>query len=458
MKDLNGQMKWILFTLFIFGAFTSDDYNLKVGDHITANQDFQGDDENYLPVKEGTIMKVEGFDGDDIWLSVPGGLETWILKDHFFWFDKTDFMVGQTILAIADFDSDTENPEKIYDGMNMVIKKIEQGNLCVDLVGGKSMWPEMQWISTENFDKIKIEESFEDHYCDDMFSNDFTDLLSTAEIEMDEDADIDNIDWFCNSDQPDPKNIVQLLTQSLFKHNDELKEDVIRETEQKFGILDLNSQSQQIYEFLYLEKKKEEKRKEQTSKYKGVYWHKVLATWIVYPYLKDGHKYGGLFKDQLDAGKRVNQMCEEAGISPKNPEISRMTNPKCQHFGGSFGYEDATEGANLGCELCELELNEKWPLVNRGKESTMRMSTSPHRLIRMNAKRRLYQHCYEVSTPTPRRYGQNPHGMIINKRATTCPPRHHSEDIISPQKTIPIKPFKISFFIESQELKTKLKL
>ena len=42
-------------------------------------------------------------------------------------------------------------------------------------------------------------------------------------------------------------------------------------------------------------------------------------------YLK-GHKsryrYGGLFNDEMDAAKRVNQLCEEIGIPLKNPEIS----------------------------------------------------------------------------------------------------------------------------------------
>ena len=37
-------------------------------------------------------------------------------------------------------------------------------------------------------------------------------------------------------------------------------------------------------------------------------------------------KYGGIFKDELDAGKRVNQLCEELGISQQNPTISGVLN------------------------------------------------------------------------------------------------------------------------------------
>ena len=37
-------------------------------------------------------------------------------------------------------------------------------------------------------------------------------------------------------------------------------------------------------------------------------------------------KYGGQFNDELDASKRVNQLCEELGIPQKNTTVSAMPN------------------------------------------------------------------------------------------------------------------------------------
>jgi len=49
-------------------------------------------------------------------------------------------------------------------------------------------------------------------------------------------------------------------------------------------------------------------------------------------YLKGGtRKYGGQFNDELDAAKKVNQLCEELTIPLKNPEISAMSNKQYSH-------------------------------------------------------------------------------------------------------------------------------
>merc|ERR1712034_192863 len=49
-------------------------------------------------------------------------------------------------------------------------------------------------------------------------------------------------------------------------------------------------------------------------------------------------------------GKRVNQLCEELGIPPQNPEISAIPNQQYQ-FGGNFKDElDAAKRANQLCE------------------------------------------------------------------------------------------------------------
>jgi hypothetical protein len=43
--------------------------------------------------------------------------------------------------------------------------------------------------------------------------------------------------------------------------------------------------------------------------------------------LKNGStKYGGIFNDEMDAAKKVNQLCEEFGIIVKNPGISGVPN------------------------------------------------------------------------------------------------------------------------------------
>ena len=68
---------------------------------------------------------------------------------------------------------------------------------------------------------------------------------------------------------------------------------------------------------------------QKTSQYNGVYFHIKSGLWYARPCLKEQnlkHMYGGYFKDELDAAKRVNQLCEEFGIPPRNPEISGLPN------------------------------------------------------------------------------------------------------------------------------------
>merc|ERR1712034_60282 len=54
--------------------------------------------------------------------------------------------------------------------------------------------------------------------------------------------------------------------------------------------------------------------------------HKNSGKWYVVVSCK-GHKrkYGGMFKEELDAAKRVNQLCEELDIPPHNPGIQQST-------------------------------------------------------------------------------------------------------------------------------------
>ena len=73
------------------------------------------------------------------------------------------------------------------------------------------------------------------------------------------------------------------------------------------------------------------KKKEKISQYKGVYWRKESEKWYAYLILKGfTHKYGGCFNDELEAARKVNQLCEEMKIPPQNPEIAGMSNQQSQ--------------------------------------------------------------------------------------------------------------------------------
>jgi len=72
-------------------------------------------------------------------------------------------------------------------------------------------------------------------------------------------------------------------------------------------------------------------KKEKTSQYIGVTWHEKRAKWQVQVFLNEKKQtYGGLFKDELDAARRVNQLCDEMGTPPKNPGISVIQNQQYQ--------------------------------------------------------------------------------------------------------------------------------
>jgi len=72
-------------------------------------------------------------------------------------------------------------------------------------------------------------------------------------------------------------------------------------------------------------------KKKHSSQYKGVCWHKKKRKWYVIMSLKDGKtKYGGMFHNELDAGIRVNQLCEELEIPLHNPTISTIPNEQYQ--------------------------------------------------------------------------------------------------------------------------------
>merc|ERR1711925_41680 len=74
-----------------------------------------------------------------------------------------------------------------------------------------------------------------------------------------------------------------------------------------------------------------QEKKDKTSQFKGVYWHKETGKWyVVIRPKRQKQKYGGMFKDELDAAKRVNQLCQELRIPLQNPAISAMPNEQYQ--------------------------------------------------------------------------------------------------------------------------------
>jgi hypothetical protein len=72
-------------------------------------------------------------------------------------------------------------------------------------------------------------------------------------------------------------------------------------------------------------------KNEKTSQYKAVCWNRNIGKWYVLIHAKGQKpKYGGMFKDELDAAKGANQLCEVMGIALKNPEISAIPNQQYQ--------------------------------------------------------------------------------------------------------------------------------
>jgi len=73
------------------------------------------------------------------------------------------------------------------------------------------------------------------------------------------------------------------------------------------------------------------RKKEKTSQYKGVTWYKQRKKWCARLSIKgEESKYGGMFKDELDAAKSVNKLCEEFGIPSHNPTIGAISNEQYQ--------------------------------------------------------------------------------------------------------------------------------
>jgi len=70
-----------------------------------------------------------------------------------------------------------------------------------------------------------------------------------------------------------------------------------------------------------------------SSKYKGVIWDKYNLKWTSSVYFNSKKINGGPYRDELDAARRVNQLCNELKIERKNPEVD--ANP-IKHYKRGF--------------------------------------------------------------------------------------------------------------------------
>jgi len=76
-----------------------------------------------------------------------------------------------------------------------------------------------------------------------------------------------------------------------------------------------------------------QQKSQKTSHYKGVYWNRERKKWFVQILLKEGvKKYGGYHGNELDAAKRVNQLCEKLEIPLRNPGIAGTSNEESSRY------------------------------------------------------------------------------------------------------------------------------
>jgi len=135
------------------------------------------------------------------------------------------------------------------------------------------------------------------------------------------------------------------------------------------------------------------KRNKRRSQFFGVSWNKGADKWIAQIFKNGKQIHGGYFDDEIDAAKRVNQLCEKFRISPRNPDISgkpfygstkkihsskyagvhlnkqktkwiaSITKDGKTNYGGRFFYEvNAAKRVNQLCK--ELRIPEKNPEIS----------------------------------------------------------------------------------------------
>jgi len=105
-----------------------------------------------------------------------------------------------------------------------------------------------------------------------------------------------------------------------------------------------------------------QQKNDKPSQYKGVSWHRQSRKWCVFVRLKDKKiKYGGTFNDELDAAKRVNQLCEDLGITPKNSAISAIPNQQYQAKEKTSQYKGVSYDKQTGKWLARFHFKGQTP-------------------------------------------------------------------------------------------------
>jgi len=116
---------------------------------------------------------------------------------------------------------------------------------------------------------------------------------------------------------------------------------------------------------------------EKKAQHKGVYLNKENRAWrVIWNFKGQKKQHGGIFKDELGAAKRVNQLCKELGIRVQYPTISAILSQQCQkktcpgnHGLQIFVYKRCTyyycnkceknvsDGEKMyGCRLCDFDM------------------------------------------------------------------------------------------------------
>jgi len=136
-----------------------------------------------------------------------------------------------------------------------------------------------------------------------------------------------------------------------------------------------------------LEMQNKQKTKE-TSQYKGVQWNKLSGKWKVLVSVNgEKQKYGGMYKNELDAAKRVNQICEELNIPLVHPTISAIPNEQYQKMEKISQYKGVSYNNKLGKWYARLHLTRK--IVQYGGTFN----------TELDAARRVNELCQEMQIP-----------------------------------------------------------
>jgi len=135
----------------------------------------------------------------------------------------------------------------------------------------------------------------------------------------------ESMDWFHNLDQDDKDDVLKLLSQSIQHYGGNINEDVVKDMEQKFGIHP--SQTQQLYEFLYLEKNDNNLENNILTK------NLILSTICSFLEIETLFKLHLMNKNcQVIFTKRLNEYLEQSQIESKYVSLFKQSCGKLKIF------------------------------------------------------------------------------------------------------------------------------